>query len=101
MVIWATGFRPAPLNFLDPIESRLEREGDEYKIDDNFAIQWDGPADRNIFVQNAAREQRGLADPQPEPQRLAQPADPRPAARRPHRSAAELLHRLDVQAVRR
>lgn len=63
VVIWATGFRPAPLNFLEPIESRLERAGEEYKIDESFAIQWDGPAEHNIFLQNAAREQRGLADP--------------------------------------
>ena len=63
VVIWATGFRPAPLDFLDPIKTRLERAGDEYKIDHNFAVQWDGPADRNIFLQNAARGQRGLADP--------------------------------------
>ena len=63
VVIWATGFAPAPTDFLGPIESRLEREGDEYKIDNNFAVQWDGPPDRNIFVQNAARGQRGLADP--------------------------------------
>jgi lysine N6-hydroxylase len=63
VVIWATGFIPAPTNFLDPIKARLEREGDEYKIDSSFAIKWDGPEDRNIFVQNAARGQRGLADP--------------------------------------
>jgi lysine N6-hydroxylase len=63
VVIWATGFRPVPLNFLAPIESRLEREGDEYKIDNSFAVQWDGPVERNIFLQNAARGQRGLADP--------------------------------------
>jgi lysine N6-hydroxylase len=63
VVIWATGYRQTPLDFLGPIEARLEREGDEYKIDDNFALQWDGPADRNIFLQNAARGQRGLADP--------------------------------------
>jgi len=62
VVIWATGFRPAPLDFLEPIKSRLEREGDEYKIDRSFAVQWDGPAERNIFLQNAARGQRGLAD---------------------------------------
>ena len=42
---------------------RLEREGDEFKIDHNFAVQWDGPAGRNMFLQNAARGQRGLADP--------------------------------------
>jgi len=63
VVIWATGFGLAPMHFLDPISARLEREGDEYKIDDSFAIQWDGPAEHNVFLQNAARGQRGLADP--------------------------------------
>jgi lysine N6-hydroxylase len=63
VVVWATGFVQAPMDFLDPIKDRLEREGGEYKIDNSFAVQWDGPADRAIFVQNAARGQRGLADP--------------------------------------
>lgn len=63
VVIWATGFTQAPMDFLDPIKARLDREGDEFKIDNSFAVQWDGPPDRNIFVQNAARGQRGLADP--------------------------------------
>jgi len=63
VVIWATGFRPAPLDFLDPISARLEREGAEYKIDHSFAVQWDGPAEHSVFLQNAARGQRGLADP--------------------------------------
>ncbi len=62
VVIWATGFVPAPMDFLEPIKARLEREGDEFKIDNSFAVQWDGPEDRSIFVQNAARGQRGLAD---------------------------------------
>lgn len=63
VVIWATGFRPAPLTFLDPIAGRLCREGEEYKIDDSFAVLWDGPTEHNVFLQNAARGQRGLADP--------------------------------------
>ncbi|MFI7546975.1 lysine N(6)-hydroxylase/L-ornithine N(5)-oxygenase family protein [Actinoplanes sp. NPDC049599] len=63
VIVWATGFRPARMDFLAPIAHRLEREGDELRIDDSFAVAWDGPADRNIFVQNAARGQRGLADP--------------------------------------
>lgn len=62
VVIWATGYRPTPLTFLAPIESRLEREGEEYKIDETFAVAWDGPTENNIFLQNAARGQRGLAD---------------------------------------
>lgn len=63
VIVWATGFRPARMDFLSPIAHRLEREGSEYKIDETFAVVWDGPAERNIFVQNAARQQRGLADP--------------------------------------
>jgi lysine N6-hydroxylase len=63
VVIWATGYVSATTDFLNPVKARLEREGDEFKIDDSFAVQWDGPEDHNIFVQNAARGQRGLADP--------------------------------------
>ncbi|MFE2877616.1 lysine N(6)-hydroxylase/L-ornithine N(5)-oxygenase family protein [Streptomyces roseus] len=63
VVVWATGFRPAGLDFLAPIADRLEREGDELRVDESYAVRWDGPADRNIFVQNATRGQRGLADP--------------------------------------
>jgi lysine N6-hydroxylase len=63
VTIWATGYRPTPLTFLAPIEARLDRDGEEYKVDDSFAVRWDGPADNNIFLQNAVRGQRGLADP--------------------------------------
>lgn len=62
VIVWATGFRTARMDFLEPIDHRLEREGDEYKIDNSFAVRWDGPPDHNIFMQNAARQQRGLAD---------------------------------------
>jgi lysine N6-hydroxylase len=62
-IVWATGFRSAHMDFLAPIAGRLEREGDEYRIDQDFVVAWDGPPDRRIFVQNATREQRGLADP--------------------------------------
>jgi lysine N6-hydroxylase len=63
VIIWATGFAPAPMDFLEPISSRLERVGDEYRIDESFAVRWDGPPEHSIFLQNAARGQRGLADP--------------------------------------
>jgi lysine N6-hydroxylase len=62
VVIWATGFRSASMDFLNPISFRLEREGKEYRIDEDFAVRWDGPPDRAIFIQNAARQQRGHAD---------------------------------------
>jgi lysine N6-hydroxylase len=63
VIVWATGFRPADMGLLASLEPRLARVGDEYQVDQDFAVQWDGPHDRNIFMQNAAREQRGLADP--------------------------------------
>ncbi|WP_448317489.1 lysine N(6)-hydroxylase/L-ornithine N(5)-oxygenase family protein [Streptomyces sp. CO7] len=63
VVVWATGFRPAATEFLAPIAHRLERSGDELRVDEDYAVHWDGPADRSLFVQNAVRGQRGLADP--------------------------------------
>jgi lysine N6-hydroxylase len=62
-IVWATGYRTGATDFLNPIAGRLEREGGEYRIDKDFAVHWDGPRDRRIFIQNAARQQRGLADP--------------------------------------
>lgn len=62
-VVWATGYRMADTRFLGPLASRMARQEGEFKIDDSFAACWDGPPGRNIFLQNAARQQRGLADP--------------------------------------
>lgn len=62
-VVWATGFRSASTEFLAPIAHRLAREGDEYCVDRDFAIEWDGPPNRCVFLQNGVRGQRGLADP--------------------------------------
>ncbi len=62
VVVWATGFRPARMDFLGPLADRLEREGDEYRVDEDFAVRWDGPTENRIFALNAARQQRGLAD---------------------------------------
>ncbi|MGA4838238.1 lysine N(6)-hydroxylase/L-ornithine N(5)-oxygenase family protein [Streptomyces sp. G45] len=62
VVIWATGFRTGPLDLLAPLADRLEHDGGEYLVDRDYAVRWDGPADRNIFVQNATPAQRGLAD---------------------------------------
>ncbi|MFF4324333.1 lysine N(6)-hydroxylase/L-ornithine N(5)-oxygenase family protein [Streptomyces sp. NPDC001568] len=63
IVVWATGYRPAAMDFLAPLADRLEREGDELRVDEDYAVRWDGPADRRVFVQNGVRGQRGLADP--------------------------------------
>lgn len=62
IVIWATGFKPAGKSFLNSISHKLRKEDSEFLVDEDFAVQWDGPRDRAIFVQNGARGQRGLPD---------------------------------------
>lgn len=63
VVILATGFRAARMEFLASLHSRFERDCDEFKIDADFSVIWDGPPNRRIFLLNAARNQRGLPDP--------------------------------------
>lgn len=61
-VVWATGFRPASRRFLEPLLDHVETQDGELRLDEDFAAVWDGPPDRNIFMQNAALGQRGLPD---------------------------------------
>jgi lysine N6-hydroxylase len=71
----------------DAIPRRSARKdsegGDEIAVDDDYAALWDGPRDRSIFVQNAARGQKGLADPNLSLHRVAGAAhrQPNPRAR--------------------
>lgn len=63
VVIWATGYEDNQMGFMERIAGRIDRVGQEFKVDGNFAASWDGPSDRCIFIQNASHVQRGLADP--------------------------------------
>nr|XP_061810479.1 L-lysine N6-monooxygenase-like [Nerophis lumbriciformis] len=63
LVLLATGFEHKIPAFLDPLRSRLEFDGDHFKVRGDFSIAWDGAARNKIFVQNAARHSRGLPDP--------------------------------------
>ncbi|CDH20927.1 SidA/IucD/PvdA family monooxygenase [Xenorhabdus bovienii] len=62
VVIWATGYRPAEKNFLGALKDRIHYEKDEFVVNEDYAVVWDGPAKNHIFVQNAVRGQRGLPD---------------------------------------
>jgi len=62
-VILCTGYTYAVAPFLSPLAGRLALDDDKYQIAEDFSIAWDGPADRRIYVQNAARFRRGVADP--------------------------------------
>ena len=63
VVILATGYRYRIPEFLEPLRSRLNSCGGELALNEDFSAQWEGPQNRRIFVQNGARVQRGVADP--------------------------------------
>ncbi|AXW85665.1 L-lysine 6-monooxygenase [Lonsdalea britannica] len=62
VVVWATGYSPTEKRFLGTLVERIHREKEEFVVDKDFAVKWDGPKGNNIFVQNAVRGQRGLPD---------------------------------------
>ncbi|MFD0305221.1 lysine N(6)-hydroxylase/L-ornithine N(5)-oxygenase family protein [Streptomyces sp. NPDC127119] len=62
VIIWSTGFHTGQLELLAPLADRLDYDGGEYQVDRDYAVHWDGPQDRNIFIQNGTSTQRGLAD---------------------------------------
>ncbi|MEU2358668.1 SidA/IucD/PvdA family monooxygenase [Streptomyces misionensis] len=62
-VIFATGFRNRVPSFLNPIRERIPVQGDEFRVERDYRIPWDGPATNRIYIQNGARKTHGIADP--------------------------------------
>jgi lysine N6-hydroxylase len=63
IVVLCTGYEYRLPACLDPIVERIRRHNGEFAINDDFSIEWDGPSGCRMYVQNAARAQRGIADP--------------------------------------
>jgi len=64
-LILATGYETALPEFMLPLQPRLEEGASgAYHLDADFRASWNGPADRNIFVQNAGRIDLGIFEPQ-------------------------------------
>lgn len=63
IVVLCTGYVYGMPACLDAIADRIDRCEDGYNVNPDYSIRWDGPADCRIFVQNAAKHQRGIADP--------------------------------------
>jgi lysine N6-hydroxylase len=63
VVILATGHRYELPDYLAPMEARIDRKGDQISVREDFSVVWDGPEQRRLFLQNGARHQRGVADP--------------------------------------
>lgn len=62
-VILCTGFEYKIPDCLEPLMPRLHWDKQGFQVNADFSICWDGPPSCKIFVQNAARHARGIADP--------------------------------------
>jgi lysine N6-hydroxylase len=62
-VVLATGYEQALPPVLRSIADRFDYEDGGLRIRPDFSVVWDGPDTNRIFVQNAARHKRGIADP--------------------------------------
>jgi lysine N6-hydroxylase len=63
IVILCTGAQYRRPKFLDPMTGKLNWGPDGYSIREDYSIEWDGPRNLNIYMQNGARHTRGVADP--------------------------------------
>lgn len=64
LVVLATGFEYLLPCYLEPLIERLDfDDAGNLCFREDYSIRWDGPPENKIFVQNAARHCRGVADP--------------------------------------
>lgn len=63
LVLLATGYEHVIPACMEPLRAHLRLDQGDFIVREDFSIEWDGPESRRIFVQNAARRQRGIADP--------------------------------------
>jgi lysine N6-hydroxylase len=63
VVILCTGLEFKIPDFLYPLAGRIDLDGNNFKVRQDFSIEWDGPASIKIYAQNAAKHSRGIADP--------------------------------------
>lgn len=65
VVIFAIGYRPALPQILSPLMSRIAmRDECNFKVRDDFTLEWNGPKENNIFAVNASMQTHGIAEPQ-------------------------------------
>jgi lysine N6-hydroxylase len=62
VVILATGYRTTLPEFFHPISDRITLSEDEPSVDPVFGVEWDGPCENRMYLQNGARQTHGVAD---------------------------------------
>lgn len=63
LVVCATGYEHGMSDLLLGLKDRLSLQHGAPAVRPDFSLDWDGPAENRIYVQNAARREFGVADP--------------------------------------
>lgn len=63
VVICATGYRSQFPGYLEPLRGRILGSDGALRIRRDYSLEWDGPPELGIYVQNAAESTHGVADP--------------------------------------
>ncbi|WP_223670274.1 lysine N(6)-hydroxylase/L-ornithine N(5)-oxygenase family protein [Kangiella shandongensis] len=65
IIILATGFENAVPKYLEPLKDRLEISDDQqFILNRDYSIQWDGPQENKLYAVNAGRYSHGISEPQ-------------------------------------
>ncbi|MCS7477692.1 lysine N(6)-hydroxylase/L-ornithine N(5)-oxygenase family protein [Umezawaea endophytica] len=63
VVVLATGYHHDLPPYLDPLRDRIRFEDGHPVVGPDFSLDWDGPEESTIHLQNMARHSHGIADP--------------------------------------
>jgi len=63
VVVLATGYSHDLPQYVDPLRDRIRFEHGQPVVGRDYSLEWDGPEDSVVYLQNAARHSHGIADP--------------------------------------
>ncbi|WP_162292887.1 lysine N(6)-hydroxylase/L-ornithine N(5)-oxygenase family protein [Actinophytocola xinjiangensis] len=63
VVVFATGYRSEFPAYLEPLRDRILDGDGSLRVRRDYSLDWDGPDDLGIYVQNSAEATHGIADP--------------------------------------
>jgi lysine N6-hydroxylase len=63
IIVLGTGYSYALPEAMEPLADRISWDRDGLPVRADFSVEWDGPPELRIYAQDAARQTRGVADP--------------------------------------
>ena len=63
IIILCTGYQNYQPAYLTPLMDHIPQHNGKFIVNSDYSIEWDGPRENRIYVQNAARHSHGIADP--------------------------------------